>query len=143
MKIINLIVFNLVLTISSCSSHIHNNGFNFENTNFNTIKVGKSNINNVRFELGSPTNESNFGAKTYYYIERKVQKVAFFDPKILEQKILVIEFSKDNVVSNITELALDDAKNVIFSKQLTELKGNDLTILQQFLTNIGKFKPKK
>lgn len=136
-----LIVANLAFT--GCASQIHYNGFNFEHADFEVIKVGKTNLIDVLNELGSPTTESDFGEKKLYYISRRVEKTAFFDPKLLEQKVLIIGFNKKDVISDITELTLDNANKIVFAENFTEIKGNNLTVVEQFLTNIGKFKPKK
>ncbi len=126
------------MVISGCSKDIKVHGFNFEHYNTYTIAAGKTSKQQVLSELGTPTTESNFGQKKFYYISSKVQRIAFFEPKILEQKVLVIDFDSTDTVTNITQLTLDDANKIIFSENRTEVKGNSITAVQQILTNIGK-----
>lgn len=131
------------LFTASCSKDIQVHGFNFEHAKFDVIKVGETTKHHVLAELGTPTTESNFGEKKFYYISSKVERIAFLEPKVIEQKVLSIGFDRAGVVHDITELTLDDANKVIFSENRTEIKGNSVTAVQQILTNIGKYNKKK
>lgn len=134
-----LILALSLLLLSGCTKGINNHGFNFENTDFDSIKVAETSRIDVKNMLGSPTSESNFGPKKYYYISYKTESVAFFEPKPLEQKVLTIGFDRNDIVSDIEELTLDDANKVIFAEHKTEIKGNTLSPLQQIMSNVGKF----
>jgi outer membrane protein assembly factor BamE (lipoprotein component of BamABCDE complex) len=131
------------LLLSSCTKGINNHGFNFENTDFESIKVAETSRLDVKNMLGSPTSESSFGPKKYYYISYKTESVAFLEPKQLEQKVLTIVFNHDDIVSDIEQLTLDDANKVIFAEHKTEIKGNTLSPLQQIMSNVGKFNKNK
>jgi len=111
--------------------------------NIKAIKVGESTKEHVLHELGSPTSESNFGPKTFYYINVKTEKIAFFDEKSIEQRVLAIRMNDNDMVTDITEYTLDDSNQVAFSEKKTEIKGNTLTPIEQILTNIGKFNRKQ
>ncbi len=148
MKITNFSLTTLaILTALSlttgCAKEINAHGFNFEHSNFKSIKVGETSRHQVLSELGSPTSTSDFGEKKYYYISNKVERIAFLDPTIIEQRVLSIGFDNAGIVQDIHELTLDDARKVIFSENRTEIKGNSVTAMQQILTNIGKYNKKK
>lgn len=128
-----------LLMLSACNKDVALHGFNFEHVDFGEIKVNETSRNAVLATLGSPTSQSDFNGKTDYYIESKVEKVAFLDPKVLEQRVLAISYNQSGIVSGITEYTLDDANKVIFSDSHTELKGNGITPVQQIMTNLGKY----
>lgn len=138
-----LLIAASFLLLSGCSKGINNHGFNFENTDFESIKVAETSRSDVKQRLGSPTSESNFGPKKYYYISYKTEAVAFFEPKQVEQKVLTIGFDRNDVVNEIEELTLDDANKVIFAEHKTEIKGNTLSPFQQIMSNVGKFNKNK
>lgn len=140
-KVLGLLISLGMLT--ACAENIEHHGFNFEHSKFDTIKVGETHKSQVLADLGSPTSESDFGQKKFYYIARTVERRAFLEPQVLEQRVWAIGFNQSDVVSDITELKLDDAKNVVFSENKTEIHGNTLTPMQQIMTNIGKFNKKK
>lgn len=129
--------------LTSCISEHHTHGYTFDQNHLSIIKVGQTNKEAVITGLGTPTTKSDFGPEVFYYISYKTEKVAFFDPKIIEQKVIAIAFDKKNVVADITEYNIDDLKNVAFSEHKIELKGNSLSPVEQILTNIGKFNKKE
>ena len=89
----NIALFLTALSLSSCAKEVYHHGYSFEQNNVQTIKVGEADYGKVLSELGSPTTKSNFGPKTLYYINYSVEKIAFLDPKITEQKVLAIAFN--------------------------------------------------
>ena len=133
----------LILMLSACAAEIEQHGYSFEQNNIDVIKVGHSDKHQVLNELGSPTTESNYGERIYYYISYKSEKIAFFDPKIIEQRVLAINFDKKDVVSDITEYTIDDLNNIAFSEHKTEIQGNTITPMEQILTNVGKYNKKQ
>lgn len=135
----NSLVIILILLCAGCSKEYTHHGYNFEHNSFEAIKIGETSAAQVLTELGTPTTESTFGKKYLYYISNKVEKLAFFDPKIVEQKVLVIGLNQNDVVSEIQEFTLDDANHIMFSESKTQIRGNTLTPAEQILTNIGKF----
>lgn len=139
-----IIALSLLLLSSGCAKEHYYHGYGFQQNNIDSIKVGSSSYDQVLAELGSPTSESHFGDKTIYYINNKTEKVAFLNPKIVEQRSLAITFDSKGTVSDIYEYTLDDAQNIAFSEKRTEIRGNTLTPIEQVMTNVGKFNtPKK
>ena len=133
----------LSLILTGCATNVYNHGYTFEQSDIATIQINQSTETDVITELGSPSSRSDFGEKTIYYISYKSEKVAFFDPKVIEQRVLAISFDKNNIVSKIVEYTLDDHNQLAFSEDKTEIHGNTLTPIEQILSNVGKFNKKK
>jgi len=131
------------LTFAGCAHETEQHGYSFEQHNIHLIKVNQSSHLDVLRELGSPTSQSDFGNKVFYYISYKSDKVAFFDPKIVEQRVLAITFNDKGIVKDIVEYTVDDRKNISFSTHKTEIKGNTLTPVEQILSNVGKYNKKQ
>jgi outer membrane protein assembly factor BamE (lipoprotein component of BamABCDE complex) len=129
--------------VTSCATETASHGYTFEQYDTGSISVGKTHAEEVFAQLGTPTSESDFGDKVIYYINFKTEKVAFFDPKVVEQRVLAISFNKKGIVSKIHEYTLDDRNQVVYSTDKTEIKGNTLTPIEQLLSNVGKFNKKK
>lgn len=128
--------------LSACVKQEIYRGYNFDNSNFDHITIGKTTKDKVIEELGSPTMESDFGPDIMYYASAKYEKLGFLDPKLVEQRVLAFEFNKKGLLTNVTELDYDDFRNISSSDRLTEIKGSEQTPYQQIMSNIGKFKPK-
>jgi outer membrane protein assembly factor BamE (lipoprotein component of BamABCDE complex) len=142
MRLNILCIAMLGLFLCGCNKEVKVQGYNFGTAKSHSVEVGKSTEQNVLEALGTPTSQSEFGPKQFFYISRRVEQVAFFNPKVLEQDVLSLTFDKSNVVSHISHFTLDDGNNIVFARELTEIKGNTLTPVQQILTNVGKYRKK-
>ena len=89
--------------------------------------------------LGSPSTVATFGDKTWYYISKKTKRIAFFDPEVLDQEVLIIKFDDAGTVSDMKLLGIEDAHQVVPNPNETPTSGRELTILQQLMGNIGRF----
>lgn len=142
-KAIKFIKFSLISILCghlvACVPDVSHHGYNFEHFDIKLIKVGQTSRNEIISQMGTPTTQADFGDKAMYYISSKTERVVFFQPRIIEQNVIVMHFDEKDILSSMTELTLDDAKRVVFSENLTEIKGNTLSPMQQIMTNIGKF----
>lgn len=138
-----LALLAIAFVTSGCVAQIQQHGYSFEQNNIEKIQVGQTDYAGVLNQLGSPTSKSNFGPKSLYYISYTSERFAFLDTKIIEQKVLSITFDEQDIVSQISQYTLDDARDIAFSENKTEIQGNTMTPIEQIMTNIGKFNSKK
>jgi outer membrane protein assembly factor BamE (lipoprotein component of BamABCDE complex) len=104
------------------------------------IEKGKQNQDEVLALLGSPSTMATFGARdVWYYIGERTETLAFFEPKLLERKILVIKFDKQGLVENVASYDASAGKEVQFVDRVTPTKGKELGFLQQIIGNVGRF----
>lgn len=89
--------------------------------------------------LGSPSTLATFDDKTWYYISKRTETIAFLDPDVVDQEVLVIKFDDTGIVSDMRVYGLEDGQLVEPVDRVTPTSGNELTILEQFLGNIGRF----
>ena len=103
------------------------------------VQPGVDDRQKVAELLGSPSTMGTFNDKTWYYISKKTERTAFFDPVVLDQEVLIIKFDEAGTVSDMKLLGLEDAHTVVPDPDVTPTSGHELTILQQLLGNIGRF----
>jgi outer membrane protein assembly factor BamE (lipoprotein component of BamABCDE complex) len=89
--------------------------------------------------IGSPSTIGTFSDKKWYYISRKTEKVAFFDPKTVDQQVVEVVFDQDDKVQEIKKLNLNDAYDVDLVGRSTPTAGKSITVMDQLLGNIGRF----
>ena len=75
-------------------------------------------------------------------MERQYEQVAFFHPKLKEQKIVAIELDAKNIIKTITVYDSKDANTLNYDSDQIAIKGNKIGVLEQFVGNIGKFSSK-
>jgi len=103
------------------------------------LKPGTVTKDDILDVLGSPSSINTFGKETWYYISEKTETVAFFKPNVLERKVLIVEFDKEQKMSQIVTLGLDAGREVTQVERVTPTFGQELTVLDQILGNFRRF----
>ena len=88
---------------------------------------------------GSPSTVSTFEDSKWYYIGQKTTQFAFFQPEILERKVLVISFNDAGYVADTRTYGLEDGKIIDPVERITPTEGREFSIIQQLLGNLGRF----
>ena len=103
------------------------------------IVVGEQKREDVVEILGSPSTLGVFDDKIWYYISRKTEKLAFFDEKVVDQQVVAIYFDDQNTVQAIQQYNRDDLREIGMVERETPTSGNELSVIEQLLGNIGRF----
>ena len=103
------------------------------------IEIGHITKNEVVELLGSPSSVSPFSGDTLYYISERTKTVAFFEPEILNRKVIVIKFDETGVARELKSYGIEDARRIQMVERKTPTAGRELTILKQLFGNIGRF----
>ena len=103
------------------------------------IELGHITKNEVVELLGSPSSISPFSGDTWYYISERTKSVAFFEPEILERKVIAIMFDQSGVARKLKSYGIEDARRIQMVERTTPTAGRELTILKQLFGNIGRF----
>ncbi|WPX96395.1 outer membrane protein assembly factor BamE domain-containing protein [Candidatus Bandiella euplotis] len=131
--------FFMVLFLVSCVKKLEKTGYLLQKHKLELVKINKTSEQELIHILGEPTTKSSFGTKTYYYMERQSEQMAFFAPKLKEQQVVAIEFNPRNIISNITIYTKDDAKVLSYDGTKENFEGNKIGALEQMVGNFGKF----
>jgi outer membrane protein assembly factor BamE (lipoprotein component of BamABCDE complex) len=103
------------------------------------VQPGVDTKNEVAQLLGSPSTTGTFNNDKWYYISTRTRSIAFLEPDIEDQQVLVVSFDKTGVVNDMKIIGLEDAKQITPSDRVTPTLGRHITILQQLLGNLGRF----
>lgn len=104
------------------------------------VQVGTHHQADVMRILGTPTSKSIFDDNTWYYVGLKTEQEAFFDPDVEEKRMIAVAFDESGLVSGLSEID-HDGYQIPISGRVTPTSGQDLTVIQQLLGNIGRFNP--
>lgn len=127
---------------SACTPTQATRGNMLEDYRIAEVVPGVSSRTNVLQSLGSPTTQAPFDENVWYYIGQKTEKRGIFDPKVVEKKVVVVAFNQDGVVDTIEEVDADQI-NVPTVRRKTPTSGNDITVMEQLIGNIGRFNKSK
>ena len=103
------------------------------------IQPGLQSREQVAEVLGTPTTVGTFDENRWFYISSRTESLAFFDPEVIEQKVVVVEFDRAGIVKEITSYTKADAQDVDPVDRKTPTKGKTLSFFEQIFGNIGAF----
>ncbi len=128
----------LALAVVACSPVIEQRGNMLEDYQISEIKAGQHTRSDVLRLLGSPTTQSTFNPDKWYYMGQQTEKRGILDREVKAERITIVEFDKEGVVSYIGD-ADGHRLDVPIAKSQTPTHGNELTFMQQLLGNVGRF----
>lgn len=102
------------------------------------IVPGVSTRSNVLKSLGSPTTQAPFDENVWYYLGQKTEKRGIFDPEVIEEKVVVVAFNEEGIVDTLQEVDANQI-DVPHVRRKTPTSGNDITVMEQLLGNVGRF----
>jgi len=129
----------LLAAAAACSPRVDNRGNQIDAETLSEIRPGMSTRDDVLYLLGTPSTISSFQGPVWYYIGQRTERVAFFKPDVTERQVVEIMFDETDRVSEMKVIGLEEGQEVELVERVTPTEGRDLTILQQFLGNLGRF----
>lgn len=127
------------LVLSACSGTVATRGNLPDAELIAEVEPGLDSRDDVVGKLGSPSTVSTFLDRRWYYIGHKTRNFAFFEPEIIERSVFVVSFDGTGLVDDTSLYTLEDGRIIDPVSRTTPTEGNELTILQQFFGNFGRF----
>lgn len=128
--------------LGACSPTIENRGYVPDKEALEKVKPGSQTRNDVSELLGTPSSVTPFSENTWIYVQSKTSTLAFFDPKFLEQNVVVVDFDDAGIVHDVRRYTLADGKVIDPVTRKTPAPGKELSFIEQLVGNIGKFNTK-
>lgn len=136
------LILSLALTatvLGACSPIVNNRGNLPEQEIVLEIQPGIHTRADVAAILGTPSTVATFDDRTWYYIGKQTERLAFFEPDTTEQQVLVVQFDDTGTVERIERFDKSMAREVAPVSRKTPTAGKELTFLEQLLGNVGRF----
>lgn len=131
----------LGVLLAGCQAKILQHGNVPDEDQVVQIQPGQDDKNRVEQLLGSPSTTGNFGDDVWYYVSKRTSQTAFFEPDVVDQGVLAIAFDNQGIVQDLKVYDQSDGRLVAMVDRETPTHGNELTIIQQMLGNLGRFNP--
>lgn len=125
--------------LGACQPTIRNHGYLIDQASMNRVVPGQTSREEVYQLLGSPSSLATFDDRRWYYISQRTEQMSFYSRDIIGQDVYTVEFDERGLVSDVAQLDLDDAQEVDPSSDKTRTLGKELNLLEQLLTNVGRF----
>lgn len=130
----------LALSGAACSPTVSQRGNMVEDFQLAEIVPYESTRSDVLRNMGSPTTKSTFDESVWYYIGQETEKHGILDPEVTEERIVLVAFNEEGFVEVIKDVDRERL-DIPYVREKTPTHGNETTVMQQFLGNLGKFNP--
>ncbi|MGZ9033493.1 MAG: outer membrane protein assembly factor BamE [Rhodospirillales bacterium] len=125
--------------LAGCAGEVNTHGDIIQDERLSRIIPHQHSQRDVLAILGSPSTLSVLDGEAWYYIGDRRESLAFFKPELLERETVVVSFDESGVVSSVDKASVDDENKIEVVERETPTHGSDLTMIEQFLGNIGRF----
>ena len=127
--------------IAGCQPTVSTHGHALDPTVLSQIQPGVTSREEVGRLLGSPSTTDTFDQESWYYISQRSEVMSFYQADITQQDVVRITFDANGLVDEVSSHGLELAQAISPDSNRTRTMGNELTVVQQFLGNIGRFNP--
>ena len=127
------------LVTAGCSKVTEFNGFDPGLDILTKLEKGKSKKSKVKDLLGEPPIIQGVGGDTWIYFSQEMEKLAFYEPKVVTRSVILLTFTKDSRLNEIERYTVENSRIIDISSKKVVSGGRKLTILQQIFGNIGNF----
>ena len=138
-KLASLSAAACLCAAAGCSPTVTNHGYRLDQDLVGQIRPGVTTRDEVARLLGSPSSVGTLGDQSWYYVTQRTEQMSFYQAKVAAQHVVRIDFDPNGVVKDVNQRGLQEARNIDPAKEVTPSSGNELTLLQQFIGNIGRF----
>lgn len=140
LRTILVVTVPLVTLLPACSAEVVPRGNLPNAASLERVVPGETTRAQVSSLLGTPSSTSLFeDQETWFYIGAKTTQYAFYPTEEVDRKVVAVTFDGNGVVKEVRALDQEDGVPVKIVERKTPTVGNELTIIQQMLGNLGRF----
>ncbi|OEJ64689.1 hypothetical protein BEN30_00530 [Magnetovibrio blakemorei] len=133
----------IVLGLSTaCAPRVNMHGNAVQLEEIAAIEPGVYTRDRVLDTLGSPSSTDPYDDSAWYYISERTETTAFFAPEVIERQVVAIIFDEHGVVKSVDVYDKNSAEYVNPVERKTPTAGNSLGVIEQMLSNLGRFNKK-
>lgn len=124
--------------IAGCTPTHNTRGNLLQDYQLSEVRPGVDTRTEVLRKLGSPTTRAPFDDNVWYYLGQETEKRGILDPEVKSERIVEVTFDKSGTVKDVQDIP-NNRIDIPYVRSKTPTSGNDITVMQQFLGNLGKF----
>lgn len=124
--------------LSACAPTVNARGNMVKDYQMVTLHPGTSTKTDVLKAMGSPTTQDPFDENIWYYMGQVTEKKGIFDPKVTDERIVQVAFDETGLVKSIQDVG-GHRDEIPYERSKTKTSGNEVTLMQQFFGNLGRF----
>ena len=123
--------------LAGCSQIRQHKGVVLDPQISSAIQPGVDNKDSVEKALGRPSFVGQFTPNDWYYFSRDVNQVAFRNPKVVKQTVLVVHFDQKGNVASVQRTGRELVMNLNPTGRKTPTLGRKRSFFEELFGNIG------
>lgn len=137
MKLLGLGTIAAALILGGCAQTRQHKGVVLDSQLAAGIQPGVDNKDSVEKTLGRPSFTGQFTPNDWYYVSRDVSQVAFRNPHVTKQTVLMVRFDQKGNVASVSRTGKELVMNVKPNGKQTEVGGRKRSFFEELFSNIG------
>jgi outer membrane protein assembly factor BamE (lipoprotein component of BamABCDE complex) len=122
--------------LAACSPTIQIHGYVPPETDVGRIRPGFDDTGSVEKLLGRPSSSGVLADSAWYYVQSTVENYTYHAPKVIDRKVLAVNFDQRGVVRDVRRYGLDDGRIIALDPETTATGGREMGVLEQLFGNI-------
>lgn len=131
------LAFCAAATVGGCTGVLAHKGAVVDPQLAASIQPGIDNKTSVEKLLGRPTFTGQFNANDWYYLSRDTKQIAFRNPRVREQTVLLVKFDQAGNVAAIQKSGKEYVAGLDPSSRKTPTLGRQRGFFEDLFGNIG------
>jgi outer membrane protein assembly factor BamE (lipoprotein component of BamABCDE complex) len=123
--------------VAGCATTRIHKGVVLDQQLVSTIQAGVDNKASVEKLLGRPSFTGEFAPNDWYYVSRDTNQVAFRNPRVSKQTVLLVRFDQTGNVAALQQTGKELVLGLDPSKRHTPTLGRKRSFLDELFSNIG------
>jgi outer membrane protein assembly factor BamE (lipoprotein component of BamABCDE complex) len=123
--------------LAGCSQIRQHKGVVLDPQISSAIQPGVDNKDSVEKVLGRPSFIGQFTPNDWYYVSRDVNQVAFRNPHVVKQTVLIVRFDPKGNVASVQRTGKELVMNVDPAHRSTPTLGRQRSFFEELFGNIG------
>jgi outer membrane protein assembly factor BamE (lipoprotein component of BamABCDE complex) len=125
------------LLAAGCASNRAHKGAVIDPQLASSIQPGVDNKASVQKLLGTPTLQGQFTPNDWYYVSRDTSQLAFRNPRVTKQTVMLVRFDPGGNVASIQKTGKELVLNLDPSGRRTPTLGRSKSFFEELFGNIG------
>jgi outer membrane protein assembly factor BamE (lipoprotein component of BamABCDE complex) len=122
---------------TACAQTRGHKGVVLDSQMVSAIQPGVDNKDSVEKALGRPSFTGAFTPNDWYYVSRDISQVAFRNPRVKKQTVLIVRFDAKGNVASLQQTGRELVMNVDPTGRKTPTLGRKRSFFDELFGNIG------
>lgn len=122
--------------VAGCAPTVQVHGYVPSEADISKIKPGVATSATVEEVLGLPSGNGLLRDSAWYYVESRFEEYTYHKPKVIDRKVLAIDYDRNGVVTDIKRYGIKDGRIIDLADQTTDTGGRQLGVLEQLFGNL-------